>query len=203
LPGDVSNPRKRSYIYALEGRFTEHHRFLLKQYLKQITFLNSLIEEFDQRIEQQVRAFFDYILLLDTIPGMNQRSAEEIIAEIGVNMGQFPDDKHLCSWAGQCPGNNESAGKRKSGKTNKGSKWLKATLAEVAWYAGRTKGTYFKSQYHRLASRRGKKRALLAVSHSILIVAYHIIKNHTTYYELGEDFFDNLNMERLKCYYMK
>ena len=177
--------KKESLVASLEGNVTEHHRFLLKQHLRQIKFLNTLIGEFDERIEKQVHPFFDYIPLLDTIPGVNQKTAEEIMAELGVDMNQFPSHKHLSSWAGICPGNNESAGKHKSGKTTKGSKWLKASLTEAAWAAGRTKGTYMRSQYRRLASRRGKKRALVAVGHTILIIAYHIMKERKPYFELG------------------
>ena len=195
--------KKESLVASLEGNVTEHHRFLLKQHLRQIKFLNTLIGEFDERIEKQVHPFFDYIPLLDTIPGVNQKTAEEIMAELGVDMNQFPSHKHLSSWAGICPGNNESAGKHKSGKTTKGSKWLKASLTEAAWAAGRTKGTYMRSQYRRLASRRGKKRALVAVGHTILIIAYHIMKERKPYFELGEDFFEKLNTDRLKHYHAK
>jgi len=195
--------KKEQLLASLAGNITDHHRFLLKQHLKQITFLNTLIEEFDDRIEKQIRPFFEYIPLLDTIPGVNKKTAEELIAELGVNMVQFPDDKHLYSWAGMCPGNNESAGKHKSGKTTKGSKWLKSALTEAAWAAGRTKGTYMRSHYRRLASRRGKKRALVAVGHTILVIVYHVMKNYKPYYELGEDFFERLNVDRLRYYYSK
>lgn len=118
-------------------------------------------------------------------------------------MAQFPNQHHLSSWAGICPGNNESAGKHRSGKTRHGSKWLRSLLVEIAWAASKTKGTYFSAQYRRLASRRGKKRALIAVGHSILVVIYHVMKNKVPYQELGGDFFEKLNSPRLSTYYQR
>ena len=168
--------KRDDLILALEGRVTDHHRFLLRQHMHQIEFLETAIAEYDQRIEEQIRPFVEYVPLLDTIPGINQTAAFAIIAEIGANMDQFPNEHHLSSWAGMCPGNNESAGKHRSGKTRHGSKWLRSLLVEIAWAAARTKGTYFSAQFKRLASRRGKKRALIAVAHSILIVIYHVMK---------------------------
>ena len=153
--------KMQELVYALEGRVTEHHRFLLGQHMRQIEFFEQMIGEYEQRIDEQVRPFFDYIPLLDTIPGINKTAAVAVIAEIGTNMAQFPDERHLGSWAGMCPGNNESAGKHRSGKTRHGSKWLRSTLVEIAWEASRTKGCYFRAQYRRLAPRRGKKRALI------------------------------------------
>jgi transposase len=195
--------KKEQLVDALEGRLTEHHRFLLRQHMRQIKFLDEMIGEYDERIEQQVRPFFEYIPLLDSIPGINWTAAAGIVAEIGADMNQFPDYTHLGSWAGMCPGNNESAGKHRSGTTRHGNKWLRALLVEVAWAASRKKGSYFRSQYRRLSARRGKKKALVAVGHSILTVVYHVMKHKILYKELGEDFFDKLNGDRLRKYYMK
>ena len=195
--------KKEQLIPALEGRVTDHHRFLLRQHMKQIEFLDTMIEQFDQRIDEQVRPFFEFIPLLDTIPGINETAAAAVIAELGVNMEQFPDEHHLSSWSGICPGNNESAGKHRSGKTRHGSKWLRSLLVEIAWSASRKKGSYFRSQFRRLAARRGKKRAVVAVAHSILIVIYHVMKHKVPYQELGENFFDKLNGRRLTTYYRR
>lgn len=129
--------------------------------------------------------------------GIETRTAEAVIAELGVDMTIFPSDRHCASWAGMCPGNNESAGKRKSGKTQKGSKWLRAALAEAAWATSRTR-SYLGAQYHRLARRRGKKKAIVAVAHSILVIAYHILKEGTTYRDLGHDYFDKRDTARLQ-----
>jgi transposase len=118
-------------------------------------------------------------------------------------MDQFPTDKHLASWAGVCPGNNESGGKRKSGKTTKGSRWLRAALTQAAWAATRTRGTYFQAQYRRLVGRRGKKRALIAVAHSLLIAIYHVLKDQVPYQDLGSDYFDKLNARHLLRHHLK
>jgi transposase len=195
--------KKEQLRSSLEGRLTDHHRFLLREYLRQVRGLKETIERFDERIEEQMKPFCEYVPLLDSIPGINQRAAENVVAEIGVNMEQFGDARHLCSWAGICPGNNESAGKHRSGTICDGNKWLKATLVEDALAASKVKGSYFSSQYRRLASRRGKKRALVAAAHSMLVVVFHIMKNKVPYRELGSDFFDKLNADRLKRYLTK
>jgi transposase len=195
--------KKQELTDALEGRVTEHHRFLLRQHMRQIRFLDEMIGEYEQRIEEQARPFFEYIPLLDTIPGINWTAAAGIVAEIGADMNQFPDESHLGSWAGMCPGNNESAGKHRSGTTRHGNAWLRALLVEAAWAASRKKGSYFRSQYRRLSARRGKKRALVAVGHSILTIVYYVMKHKIPYKELGEDFFDKLNGDRLRKYYTK
>lgn len=135
--------------------------------------------------------------MLDTIPGVGPTTAEAVIAEIGASMSRFPSAAHLASWAGLCPGNNESAGKRKSGKTRKGNPWLRETLVEAARAAARTKGTYLNAQYHRIAARRGTKRAAVAVAHTILVSAYHMLKNGMTYQDLGFDYFDKRNKDAL------
>ena len=134
---------------------------------------------------------------LDEVPGIDVHAAQVILAEIGTDMSRFASDAHLASWAGLCPGNHQSAGKRHSGKTNNGNRWLRAMLCQCAWAAGRTKGTYYSAQYRRLAARRGRKRAILAVAHSQLVAIYHLLEGQS-YKELGANWFDKLAPERLK-----
>jgi len=188
---------------ALEGRVTEHHRFMLRLLMKQLYEIESFINEISMRIEEHFRPFEDRVSPLTEIPGIKKQSVENIIAEIGINMGQFPTDAHISSWAGVCPGNNESAGKHKSGKTTKGSIWLRRTLGQAAWAAVRTKNTYFSAQYKRIAARRGKNRALIAVAHTILIIIYRMLKENKVYSELGSEHFIRLKPERHKKYHIK
>lgn len=188
---------------ALEGRVTGHHRFMLETLLDQWEYLESLVKRLDDRIEEVMRPFEESVELLKGIPGVEQRTAENLIAEIGNNMAQFPSAEHLASWAGMCPGNNESAGKRKSGATPKGNRWLRRTLNQSAWAASHTKKTYLSAQYRRLASRRGKKRAIVAVGHTILKIVYHMLKHRISYHDLGNDYFDRLNSESLKRHLVK
>jgi transposase len=178
---------------ALDGVLTDHHRFILRLSRQVIDNLDQAIRELDREIDRKMEPYEEESERLQTIPGVKKNTAYSIIAEMGVDMSRFPSDRHLCSWAGVSPGNNESAGKRHSGRTTQGNRWLKAALTEAAWVASRTKGTYLKARYQRLASRRGKKRACLAVGHRILIMAYYIIKEQYVYKELGADFFDRLN----------
>jgi len=183
---------------ALQGRVTGHHRFLLRLLLDDLTHHENLIARLTGRIGEVLPApFAQAVTRLVTIPGIDERAAENILAEIGTDMGQFPSAGHLASWVGLCPGNHRSAGKRQGGKTTKGNRWLRATLVQVAWAASRTKGTYPAAQYHRLAGRRGKKRALVAVGHTILGIIHRVLKDQTTYRELGADYFDRLDTERL------
>jgi transposase len=188
---------------ALEGRVTEHHRFLLRTLLDHVAHLETVIGQYSARIEVVLSPFEAAVERLKTIPGVDQRAAEVIVAEIGNEMTQFPSADHLSSWAGVCPGSNESGGKRRSGRTTKGSHWLRTLLVQVAWAASRTKGSYFWGQYRRLAPRRGKKRALVALGHAILVIAYHLLKDGTTYQELGADFFEKLEPERLVRYLVR
>jgi transposase len=185
---------------ALEGHVTDHHRFMLGQLMDQLDYLDRQIDLFSQRIEEVSRPFAGAIEEVMRLPGFEKRAAENVIAEIGCNMDQFPSVNHLSSWAGICSGSNESAGKRKSGKTTKGSKWLRSTLAQAAWAASKKKNSYFHAQYGRLAGRRGKKRAVIAVAHSLLTVIYHVLKDHVDYEDLGRDYFDKLNSKRLVPY---
>jgi transposase len=204
---DLAQGRLREKIpqlcLALEGHRREHHRFLLRSLLDHLKYLEDQIERFDERIERLMGPFEKALRLLKGMPGFGDRTAQNVLAEIGVNMGQFPSHDHLSSWAGMCPGNNESAGKRKSGKTTKGNRWLRQTLVQAAWAASRKKKSYFHAQYRRLVGRRGKKRALVAVGHSLLVVIYHVLKTGMPYQELGPDYFDRLDPKRLTRYHVK
>jgi len=175
---------------ALEGKVKAIHRFLLAQQLAHIDYMDEAIRECSAEIEKRMEPFIEAVERLDTIPGVNRGVAQVIVAEIGTDMGRFPSPRHLASWAGMCPGSNESAGKRKSGKTRKGSKWLSEALVEAAWGAARSRGTYLSAAYHRLAARRGKKRALIAVGHAILVIAYYMLSRHQNYLDLGGNYFD-------------
>ena len=188
---------------ALEGHVTEHHQYLLSFLLDNLREVKHRIEELDRRIEVHVLPFFEQIRLLTTIPGVQDRSAQNLLAEIGAEMSHFPSARHLASWAGVCPGNNESAGKRKPGKTPGGNRWLKRTIAEVALSAKATKNTYARAQYQRIVGRRGHKRAIVAVGHGLLVAAYHILKGGTPYKDLGADHFDRLNPQRQARYHVK
>jgi transposase len=168
---------------ALHGRVTEHHRFLLRALLDQIDLLEGLIVRYDARIEEVSAPFAEPMQVLQGIPGVGTQAAEVIVAEIGTDMTKFPTPGHLSSWAGMCPGNNESAGKRRSGKTTKGSQWLRTTLVQVAWAASHTKETIFSATYSRWAKRLGRKKALVALGHKILVVIWHLLKHRTEYQE--------------------
>jgi len=175
---------------ALAGRFGAHQRFLVAEQLAHVDFLDERIARLDAEIGERTRPFADVLERLDTIPGVGRRTAEILVAEIGVDMARFPTAAHLASWAGMCPGNNESAGKRRSGRTRRGNPWLRAALVEAAHAAGRAKKTYLGALSHRLAARRGKKKATVAVGHAILVVAYHLIDGDTPYRDLGPAHFD-------------
>lgn len=187
---------------ALAGRFGPHQRFLVARQLRHIDELDQLIDEVSAQIEEQMRPFEEEIALLDTIPGVGRWSAEVMLAEIGTDMSRFPTAGHLASWAGMCPGNNESAGKRKSGKTRKGSPWLRVSCTESAYAAGRGK-TYLAAQYHRLMPRLGKKKTAVAVGHSILVIAYYVLTRHQPYSDLGPDYFERRNRDRLERHLVK
>jgi len=171
---------------ALQGQVRDHHRFLLKSLLQQIDALEALIEAHSLRIHEVMDPFFkEAVARLDTMPGVDKVAAQCIVAEIGIDMSRFPTAGHLCSWAGLCPGNRRSAGKRQSGRMNRANVWLKAILCQTGWGASHTKDTYLSTQYHRLARRRGKKRALMAVGHSQLQSAYYMLRDRVAYAELG------------------
>lgn len=178
-------------VEALTGRFEAHHAFLLAAMLDHIDDLDARVAQINARIETEIAPLQHVVQRLDTIPGVNARIAQTIIAEIGADMTRFPSAAHLASWAGVCPGNNESAGKHFSGRVRKGDTWLRAALGEAAISASRSKNTYLQAQYRRLAARRGKKRALVAVSHSMLTAAWHMIGNDLDYADLGAAHFTN------------
>ena len=168
---------------ALRGLVTDHHRFLLRTLLRQVEQLEGLIAEYTARIEEVMAPFAEAAGRLETVPGLGARAAEVIVAEIGPDMGAFPTAGHLASWAGLCPGNNESGGKRRTGKTTKGSQLLRAVLVQVAWSASHTKETIFSATYRKWAKRLGKKKALVALGHKILVVVYKLLKDRTDYRE--------------------
>ena len=175
---------------ALTGRFGAHHALIVGTILSKLDFLEQVISHLSVEIEQVIAPFEPQVELLDTIPGVDRRAAESIIAEIGVDMGgQFGSSARLASWAGMCPGNDESAGRHRSGKTRKGSKWLRTTLTESAKAAARSKGSYFSAQHARLKGRRGSRKATTTVGHSILVVAYHVLDRGVPYQDLGADYF--------------
>jgi transposase len=185
---------------SLEGRLTTTQRWVLGELLGRYQELEAALDRVNRQIREQVAVSPDPFLaeavqLLDTIPGVGEQVAETVIAEIGVDMSRFPTSGHLASWAGMCPGNNESAGKRKSGKTNKGSPYLRAALVQAAWAASHTKGTYLSAQFRRLVRRMGKKKALVAVGHTILIIVYQVLSRRVSYRDLGGDYFDRRNVE--------
>jgi transposase len=188
---------------ALQGRFRPHHRLLLETILAHIDFLEETIEGLSKEVAVRLVPFKEAAELLDGITGVDMRTVESLVAEIGVDMDMFPSDKHLASWAGICPGNNESAGKHRNGKTRKGNRYLRRALIQSAHACITTKDSYLGAQYHRIAKRRGKKKAIIAVAHSILVIVYHILKHKVPYRDLGPDYFDRINREHLVRYHQK
>ncbi|MBI4318315.1 MAG: IS110 family transposase [Chloroflexi bacterium] len=183
---------------ALRGSFGPHQRFMVARQLAHIDFLDESIERLDREVAERMRPFEEIIVRLDEITGIGRRAAEVILAQIGVDMSRFPTAKHLASWAGMAPGSNESGGKRKSSRTRKGNSALRRILVQAAHAAGHSKNTYLGAQFRRVAARRGKKRAAVAVGHSILVIAYNIIKHGTTYSDLGGNYFDLRDREAVK-----
>jgi transposase len=185
---------------ALSGRIRASHRLLLRLHLEHIDDLNSKIENLHEEIDRLMRPFDEdeQQERLDAIPGVGHDVAQVILAELGVDMSRFPSAAHAASWAGLAPGKNESAGKNRSGKITPGNRHLKTALIQAAHAASRTRDNYLAAQFRRLAARRGKKRAAVAVAHSILVIAYHMLRNGTEYYELGGDYFDRRNKAQLQ-----
>lgn len=183
---------------ALQGHFTPHHRFLIQEQLAHIDSLDETIAHVSQEIAQRLRPFETQLKRLETIPGIKRRLAEVILAEIGADMSRFPSARHLASWAGMCPGNNESGGKRLSGRTRKGSPWLRTALVEAAHAAIHSKDCYLAAQYHRLAIRRGGKKATIAVGHTVLVIVYHVLADEKDYEELGGNYFDEWDRQAVQ-----
>ena len=199
---DLAQGRLRTKIPQLEralaGRFGAHQRFLLAEQLTHVDFLDERIGRLDAEIAERVAPFDDAATRLDGIPGVGRRTAEVLLAEIGTNMARFPTAAHVASWAGMCPGNDESAGQRRSGRTRRANPWLRTALVEAAHAAARTKNTYFCALYRRLSARRGKKRAAVAVGHAILLAAYHMLAEGTPYRDLGPAHFDERRREAVE-----
>jgi transposase len=187
----------RDLVEALRGRVTDHHRFLLGQHLRMVEELERRVAEFDGRIEQALAPFRGELERLTAIPGISRKSAEILLAEIGADMSRFPTAGHLLSWAGLCPRLDESAGRVRSTRVRKGAPWLKPVLVQCAWAAARTRSSYLQAQFLRLKSRRGAKKAAVAVAASILTAAYHVLRDGADYHDLGRDYFDRRDTTRL------
>lgn len=221
---DMAKGRLREKIpqlrRALEGYVTGHHRYLLKRLFEQLEFLEKQLGHADTEISERMRFTPEELARVMAhlppgmpvprsprqealaywmeLPGIATVGGSSIVAEVGTNMDQYPNPAHLASWATLCPGNDESGGKRRSGRTRKGNVWLRRTMSEAAWAASHTKGTYFAAQFRRIAARRGKKKANIAVAHSLLVTGYTMLKTHTHYRELGPDYLDKLNKDQIK-----
>lgn len=196
-------PKLDQIVASIEGITTPLQRKLLAQIIDHIDDLNRRIGELDKMVKEYMAEYESAIAAIDEIPGIARRSAEVILAEIGLDMSRFPSAAHLCSWAGICPGNYQSAGKRKHGRTRKGNAALKTILTQCAKSAKTVKSSYFSAQYQRISARRGKNRATLAVAHSMLIAIYHILKNKTAFHDLGSDYYDSFNRDRKINNYLK
>jgi transposase len=190
--------KREALEQALVGQLSPTLTFVVKQQLRHLRELDDLIAACDAEVEQRMLPFAEAIERLDEIPGVGTRTAQVVIAELGVDMSRFPSHRHAAAWAGMCPGNNASGGKRRRAKTRKGSPWLRGALAEAAWAAGRCKDGYLPEQARRLTARRGKKRAIVAVGHTILVIAYHLLARGTTYTDLGPEHFDRRDADRVK-----
>jgi len=188
---------------SLVGRLTEAQRWVLTELLNQYEETEAAIVRVDERIDQELTKnpfVKEAVQIIDKIPGIGIQNAEDVIGEIGVDMNAFPSHNNISSWAALCPGNNESAGKHRSGKTRKGNSFLRTALVQAAWAASHTKNTYLSAQYHRLAKRLGKKKALIAVAHSILVIIYHLLSRRAQFQELGGDYFDCRNRDSIRLH---
>jgi transposase len=183
---------------ALAGKVTDHHRFMLELLWDHLQHLEGLLGRLAQRLDEALRPFEDAVRHLDTVHGVDRRVAQSLIAETGGDMSKFPSAGHLASWGSMCPGQHESAGRRKGGRTRPGNRWLRATLVQAAWGASHKKDSYLAAQFRRLARHRGRRRALIAVGHSILVIVYHLLKDGTDYQDLGGDYFDRHHAPHLQ-----
>jgi transposase len=195
--------KKQALAVALEGRFTAHHAFLLTQLLTQLDQLAALIDACDVQIATVAEPVQHHLERLQTIVGVGPRSAQVIVSEIGADMSRFASSAHLASWARICPGTHESAGKRRSAGTGTGNNWLRMTLLESAWAASHRRQSYLGARYRRISKRRGPKRAAIAVAHTILVIAYHLLRDEVTFQDLGPDYFDRVDAGRQKRYYLR
>ena len=199
--------KKRGALHeAVEGRLTPHYAFLLQQHLALIDTLEVHIATLDARIEAAMTAlgpFAEASALMQTMPGVKTRAAQAILAETGVDMSVFPTAAHFASWARLCPGNHESAGKRRPTMTGKGATWLRATLQEAAWAAVRTKKSYYRALYYRLKARGGPKKAIVAVQHAMLVALWHMLTRHVPHQDLGVDYFDRHHTERRRRHHVR
>lgn len=204
---DLARGKLRSKLpvlrQALQGRVKPYHLSLLMRILAHIEFLEESLTQLQQDIEQHLAPFADAVTLLQDIPGVGPVAAATIVAEIGIAMSRFPSAKHLASWAGVCPGNKQSGGKRLSGAATKGNPWLRAVLGEVATAISRSRNNYLSAQFHRIARRRGKHKAILAVAHSVLRLVYYMLRDHQPYSDLGADYFDKLDSARLERHHVR
>jgi transposase len=190
--------KRELLVQALTGTLEAHHRFLIAEHLTLIESLDERIDQADREVAERLKPYEESIRRLDTIPGVNRRSAEVFLAEIGTDIHRFPSAEHLASWTGICPGNNESAGKHFSGKIRKGNRWLRSALVEAANAAARTKNTYLSAQYHRLVGRRGKPKALVALGHTLLVIVYYLLLREEEYQELGGNYFDERDRQAIE-----
>jgi transposase len=205
--GDLARGRLRKKVArlrdAVTGHVTDHHRFLLRRLMSELRFLEEESAAFDARLREVTGPFEDLLTLLDTAPGINRRTAENLLAEVGPDMTVFPSAKHLASWAAICPGQYESAGRQPRGTIRKGNRWLRRALTQAALAGTRKKGSYAGAQFRRLAKRRGRPRAIIAVAHSLLVAVYYILRDRVPYQDLGADHFDRLSPAQLTKHYVR
>jgi len=192
----VRDRKRAELVDALDGFIGDHQRFMLRMLLEHIDHLDQHIEQLSQKLEELLRPFEDTLQRLDAIPGIARRAAQIIVAEVGTDMSRFPSAEHLASWSGLCPGNNQSGGRRRSGKTRKGSPWLRAIMVEAAWGSVHAKKSYHRSRYFRIRARRGPKKAAVAVAHALIKAVFHVLKG-AEYRDLGPTYFDAINRDRL------
>jgi len=201
--GSIRSKKQAALREAVEGRLTPHYAFLLAQHLALIDTLDAHLTTLDTRIEAAMAPFAAAAALLQTMPGVATRAAQAILAETGVDMDQFPTAGHFASWARLCPGNHESAGKRRPTTTGKGATWLRATLQEAAWAAVRTKKSYYRALYHRMKARGGPQKAIVAVQHAMLVALWHMLKRGVPHQDLGADYFDRRNTARTRRHHVR